>query len=501
MTDEAGKFIPVEVKAGAEILRRMLARRKMLHFLKYVWWEKEPLIIGRHTRKICKAFDKAIDRFIAGKSTYLLIQVPFRHGKSTVSSIAFPAYFLARLHDINPSLIQTGYGADLVEDFSRLTKRVIKSPEYQTLFPHVRLSAGVDNISKWQIEGSTGIQTYAGLDGGMTGKGGHLLICDDYLKNRKEARSKLINRSRWQGFNTDFRTRGAPVHICVVVATPWVVNDVAGMIQKNMKEVEDFPKFHIIRFPARKPKRNETGDVEKDQKGNVTYEYLFPERFPDEWYEGHYASLGALSAGLLDCSPTLEGGEQFKIERVKKVPLSAFPADAVRVRGWDLASSIPTDTTDPDWTVGAEISVERLDGGRVRIWVWDVEMMKKEAPERNKRIVRVIKQDIEAGRRKGVMESFGAYKDAYSTMVRLINLKGLNYQLKSSKQSGSKEAKLSDLENSFYYGEVYIPEGVYWAEEFLKQFGEFPNGDHDDICDAVQVAFHELVSGKKLLLG
>ena len=58
------------------------ARTDMLSFMQWCWWmpATSPLIIGRHTRAICNRLTLAIDDFRRGKSTYLLIDVPFRHG-------------------------------------------------------------------------------------------------------------------------------------------------------------------------------------------------------------------------------------------------------------------------------------------------------------------------------------------------------------------------------------------------------------------------------------
>ena len=108
--------------ARVEMLARQ-ARTNMLSFMQWVWWmpKTTPFIVGRHTKAICDRLTKAVEDFRQGKSTYLLIDVPFRHGKSDIVSRALPAFFLGRNADMMPSIIMSGYGDDLVSGFSKDT--------------------------------------------------------------------------------------------------------------------------------------------------------------------------------------------------------------------------------------------------------------------------------------------------------------------------------------------------------------------------------------------
>ncbi|MBR2713778.1 MAG: hypothetical protein IKB76_03260, partial [Kiritimatiellae bacterium] len=68
-------------EAMIELLRRA-AQGNLLAFLQYVWWMPSPLHIGRHTREICARLTRAVEDFRRGIDTYLIISLPFRHGKS-----------------------------------------------------------------------------------------------------------------------------------------------------------------------------------------------------------------------------------------------------------------------------------------------------------------------------------------------------------------------------------------------------------------------------------
>lgn len=465
--------MPTRAEAAAELIRRRKGRTTMLGFLEYIWWMPTPLLIGRHTRAICEAIDKAIDRFLAGESSFLDIAVPFRHGKSDIVSRALPAYFLGRCAAQEPDVIMSGYGAELVEAFSRDTKRIINSDAYRLLFPACVLARGANNLSAWSMDGSAGKVTVAGLGGAVTGKGGHLIILDDYCKTRAEAVSDRYRDRTWDSFKADLMTRRAPVSIVIVCATPWHVDDLRGRIRREERQNPDFPKFQQLKFPARNPDGT----------------YLFPERFPESWYREQYATLGKLAAGLMDCAPMLEGGNRFDVSKVKiHNSLAEFPQTRY-VRAWDLASSAKErDKDDPDWTVGERGTIT-TENGASHLWITDAAFIQAEAPRRDALIQSTARADGPSTPQ--YIEAFGGYKDAFTTLKQI--LKGISVVMPSH-LPGDKSAKLSPLEPIFDAGNVHLLRGP-WNEPFLRHFTEFPDGAHDDFCDPAAIIYHTLAKG------
>jgi predicted phage terminase large subunit-like protein len=406
---------------------------------------------------------------------------PFRHGKTDIASRAFPAFFLGRCASQHPDVILSGYGADLVKGFSKDCKKIIQSPQYQKLFPGILPEQGSDSVSTWRIRGSTGEVNATGLGGTITGKGGHLIVVDDYCKNRAEAISETYQKRTWESFQNDLMTRCAPVCIFLIVATPWHVKDLRGYIRKAERIDPDFPKFERMCFPAK---------VADPSTGEWTGRYLFEERFTPAWYRSKYATLGRLSAALLDCEPTHEGGNRFQILNVKKTPLNQFPKIRC-IRFWDLASSSKErNKDDPDYTVGGLFGLTKDALGRHILWIYDMVILRAEAPARDERIISTARQD---GQRVPVfVEAFGGYKDAYTTLKRILN--GVSV-VRPSKLPGDKSAKCAPLEPLFDAGNVHVPEGAPWIPQFEKQFGEFPDSDHDDVCDTVAGGYTECLGG------
>ena len=296
-----------------EALQELAARRArvdFLAFLRFVWWMPQPLKLGRHTIKICNRLTKAVNDWEQGKSTHLVIQTPFRHGKSDIVSRAFLPWFLGRCADKEPDAIMTGYGADLVESFSKRSRAIVESPQYQLVFPGVTLDKKHNAVADWAIAGSAGTVTECGLGGAITGKGGHLLVVDDYCKNREEAYSDAYREKTWQAFSVDLMSRkNAPATIVIVIATPWHPDDIIGRISQAMRNDPMFPRFEFMVFPASK-----AGE----------YPTLFPEMYGPEWYSMQRATLGpTMAAALLDCNPIGIGNRTFRdvwYRSIEKMP-------------------------------------------------------------------------------------------------------------------------------------------------------------------------------------
>ncbi len=241
-----------------------------------------------------------------------------------------------------------------------------------------------------------------------------------------------------------------------------------------MVEDPDFPQFEELRFPACVP-----GE----------YEYLFPERFPPEWYKAQRAALQKQAAALLDCNPMVEGGNRFDVSRVTvHETLDGWP-EGREIRGWDLASSSKErDKDDPDrtWGIRGQMRKRQLGHGAQssELWIRSMVACRAEAPERDT-LIRATALADGPGVSQHV-EAFGAYKDAYTNLKAA--LRGCAV-VRPSRMPGDKSAKLAPLEPVFEAGQVHVygPGCRPWLDTWLSEFAAFPDGKHDDACDATAV--------------
>ncbi|WP_286737448.1 phage terminase large subunit [Bacteroides sp. 44_46] len=121
-------------------------------------------MVSRHHKRICNALDDVI----SGKIRKLIINIAPRYGKTELAVKNFISYGLA----LNPSskFIHLSYSDDLAHDNSEEIRDIVKSEEYQRLFPYVQIKRGTDSKKKWNTTAGGGV--YAVSTGGqITGFG------------------------------------------------------------------------------------------------------------------------------------------------------------------------------------------------------------------------------------------------------------------------------------------------------------------------------------------
>jgi predicted phage terminase large subunit-like protein len=460
-----------EAKWLTDVCRAELARESYLDYMRYVWQTTSPFVVGMHTRVIANRLDKALNDLSNDQSTYLIVTVPFRHGKSDLVSRYFPPYVFGRHPDYE--IILATYNQDLSNDMSRDARAIMRSEEYQMVFES-RIAQDSQSVAKWGIEKHKGKLQAVGMRGGATGKGSDVLIVDDYLKGREEAESQVVREAQWGTFSGNLMTRLAPCHIVVILATPWHVDDIIGRIKRRMdpedeEYEEDYPQFELIKFPA--------------MSDEYDAGYLFPERLSEEWYRMQFAQLGPYqSAGLLQCEPTIRGGNMLKVDGVQYY--DEPPNDLLWVRVWDLASTEKERVkSDPDETAGAKVAVTQEESGAWHLWIDDVRTCQHEATERNDMIINTAEDDgmsVWQG-----VESIAGFKDAYTTLKKILKGKSVVHKVVVS---GDKIVRAGEVEPIFEAGNVHVRKS-WWNKKALQQIAEFPSGAHDDIVDAMDEGF------------
>lgn len=448
-----------------------LARRKHSSFIQYLWVGSDSFIPGRQIDIICDRIDKAMHDFRNGKSTFLCIKVPFRHSKSTILSRYLPCKFIGEFPD--KEVIVATYSASLCQTFSRFARNVMRSEEYASIYPGTRLSAEEQSVASWGIEGRQGKVHWLGMEGSVTGKGASLLLIDDFFKGREEASSDTVREKRWDVITNELLTRRSDPSIVIILATPWHIDDPFGRIREQMKVDPKYPRFEEIRIPAR-DSAYPTG-------------YLWSEKFSNEWYESQFATLGPYySSSLLQCDPTPRFGNIFRVDKIKLY--DEPPDDVVWTRGWDLASSEKSRISpDPDYTVGVKLGVRWMASGIEGqsipiIFIDDMIRGRWEAMQRKN----IIKDTaIGDGQMNVGVENFGNYKDAYTELSQILS--GLRV-VKGVQLPGDKVTKWAAIEAAMAAGNVHMRRAD-WNTDLTYEMSLAPSGKHDDICDAISVAY------------
>lgn len=183
-----------------EIEDRELCETSLLEFLKRGWQfiDPAPFIPGWHLEAIAEHLQAVTD----GSIRRLIINVPPRTSKSSLCSVAWPAWTWAQT-ELGPcsgpqvQFLSASYAHTLSLRDSVKTRRLIQSSWYQKNWGS-RFSLTGDVNTKGRFENSKGGYRLAtSVDGTTTGEGGQIILVDDAM-NASEVESDLVRTNTLQ---------------------------------------------------------------------------------------------------------------------------------------------------------------------------------------------------------------------------------------------------------------------------------------------------------------
>jgi hypothetical protein len=113
-----------------------------------------------------------------GKIRRLIINLPPRHLKSLMASVAFPAWCLG--HDPSAQILCVSYAQDLADKLARDCRSVMTSPWYRRIFP-TRLAPHRQAVQEF-VTTRQGYRLATSTGGVLTGRGADYILIDDPLK-------------------------------------------------------------------------------------------------------------------------------------------------------------------------------------------------------------------------------------------------------------------------------------------------------------------------------
>ena len=235
-----------ENEAERELASRVLARRKLIYFIQKFKPDYEPGWVHEDICDRLERFFKAVEKQEAPR---LILAMPPRHGKSEIASKNFPAWILG--HRPEFEIIASSYNVSLPMGFSRRVKENIASPTYRQIFPKTSLSKHSQAAEAWMTTKGGGYVA-AGVGGGITGKGAHVFIIDDPVKDAEEADSETMREKTWDWWGSTAKTRLAPGGGVLVIQTRWHDDDLSGRMIAQMKEQKDELETLIAEAKERK---------------------------------------------------------------------------------------------------------------------------------------------------------------------------------------------------------------------------------------------------------
>lgn len=405
---------------------------------------------------------------------YTILVEPPRHGKTYNLAEMFPAYVLGKHPDWR--LILTSYAKDLVLDSSRKVRNHIDSEAFAAFFPGVHLAPDSHAAASFNIAGNKGGLRAMGVGGGVTGKGGHILIADDLLSGRKAAESAVIRESVWKWFTDDFYSRGNTDNRAIILSgTRWHLDDPIGRAMRR-----EPGKWKVIWLPAIAVEGDPLNEVLGRKPGEALWESMWSlKALLDIKGTQDAYSFNALYQG----SPVAQEGGLFKRRNLASddnhhpiVQREQLPAILTSVRAWDLAMSSKTAA---DYTVGTRYGL----GEDAHRYVLDVARGQIEWDDLTEYMAQVMLAD---GR--GVAQ----YVEQKGYMSRAIQALNLDPRLHGFKIFGvevdtDKYTRALPLASKVGAGVVHLLAGA-WNEAFIEELCSFPYGVNDDQVDSVAMA-------------
>lgn len=186
-----------------------------------------------------------------------MVFMPPQHGKSELVSRRFPAYMLGRAPDMR--LLSCSHTANLATSMNRDVQRIMSADAFRRLFPGTHLSgrraAGTDRaayrrtLDYCEIVGHRGSLRTAGVGVSIAGNPADGGVIDDPFGKREDADSPTMRQKVWDWFANDFYTRLSRDAWIVLTHTRWHRDDLAGRLLRKMADRQG-EQWEILNLPA-----------------------------------------------------------------------------------------------------------------------------------------------------------------------------------------------------------------------------------------------------------
>jgi predicted phage terminase large subunit-like protein len=451
------------------LARRELAQRELCrkHLLAYVLRFNPGYLAGWVHKDICARLERFMADVEAGKSPRLMLQMPPRHGKSTLASQEFPAFALG--HHADWEIMSCSYAETLALDFSRAVRERLRDKENRVLFPETAIDRENQNAKGWKTTRKGGLQP-AGVEGPLTGKGAHILIIDDPVKNSTEAESETTRESIFRWYETTAYTRLAPGGGVLVIQTRWHMDDLSGRLEYRMNEGTG-DQWTIVRYPA---------EAEENEKFRKKGDPLHPERYSSSQLAMIKRAVGPRTwQALYQQNPAPDEGAMFQTSMMQYYNMDQIPEELTFVTCWDLAIGQKESN---DKTVGLTWGKD-ITGD---YWFVDCRHGHWDAFE----IVDEICDQFEKWKsfftgveKDKIAQAVGPYLD---TEIENRELYSLHVEELPPAREGNKQHRARSLQGLMRRGRVWLPnpDEAPWVSELVSELLQFPYGRRDDHVDA-----------------
>ena len=413
-----------------------------------------------------------LQRVADGEIFRLMVFMPPRHGKSEAVSRLFSAYYLYRYPGLWVGI--NSYAAELAQTLSRNSRDF-----YRLAGGEIKVDAAA--MRHWETGQGGGLWA-AGVGGPITGKGFHLGIIDDPIKDAEEAASETIRAKQKDWYRSTFSTREEPGGQVVIIQTRWHADDLSGWLLRQ-EAGEEPENWHIVWMPAissqTPPQFPATCTVEPDQR--KPGQPLCPERYPLAKLRKIMGRIGSYFwSALYQLWPTPPDGDMFQRGWFRII--GAKPdGQPWRIRYWDKAGS--TSKT-AKFTAGVRLAIT-TDG---RVIVEHVVRGKWSTGDRRRVMLQIAQMDGPEVAIGIEQEPGSSGMDSVADEIRLL----VGFAVFADRPTGDKDTRLRPFSAQAEALNVALVRED-WNEAYIDEMCAVPNGFYRDQADATAGAFNRLV--------
>lgn len=453
--------LPLKSQVEAEI-----CRRSYYEFFKLAWHVLEPenpFEDNWHVKYLCDILQTEVERISRkeSKTSDLVINIPPRSLKSYIVTIMLNAWTWISYPHMH--FITSSYSGDLATEHAVKTRRLIESQWYQERFNTFEMTTDQNVKSRYENNKGGGRRATS-VGGTVTGGGCDILIADDPHKV-SEVNSETVRKSAldWWGQTMYSRLNDLRVGLRVVVMQRLHQKDLTGFILS-----EELDYRHICIPSVLADNVSPEGLSE-----HYTNELFFESRFTADVLEDTRKNLGSLAyAGQYLQKPSPPEGNIIKANWFKWVDKSELPAGIVVNAYTDAAYGKEKSDN------SATVLFSQHEGD---VYIWACHAWNLGLPAFCSRYASVMNQSGVDGRSRLYFEPKASGISAVQTIKTTTNLNVMEDQPPTE----SKMSRVQSISATIEAGRVKLIRGGAGLEDMIGEATVFPNGDKDDMLDAL----------------
>ena len=529
----------IDIERQLAELDRADCEDSLYTFLKHAWKyiDASPFTEGWPIEAIAEHLQAVVD----GDIRRLIINIPPRMGKSSITSCAFPAWcwaqpFASPTCGPGVQFLHASYAQQLSLRDSVKCRRLIENPWYRQLWGD-RFKLTSDQNTKGRFDNDkNGSRLSTSVGSALTGEGGSIIVVDD-PNAAQEAHSEATIASTIEWWDSALSTRlndpktgafvviqqrlseedltghimskdqGEWTHLCLPMRYEWQRHSYTsiGWHDPRGLDEDDEPLVEVAPDGERLAVSPEAQIILEDKEG----ELLWPDRFGETEVAILERQLGPwAAAGQLQQRPEPKGGGIIKREWWQPWTSEIYPNMDLIIATLDTAYTTKTNNDPSAMTVWgvftSDVSVQAPThaGGRhgemlqyARAYTETApRVMLMEAWQGRYELHDLVTKVAVTCRKMKVdvllIENKAAGYSVAQEIRRMYGFEKFGVQMFDPK-SQDKLARLYSVQHLFAEGLVFAPIKQ-WAEMVISQVGQFPKGKHDDLVDTVSMAMRHL---------